>query len=291
MDSPSPQTPTISSTNSSYGDKLREELSKGKPVPLIGVYDTFSATVVAQHFNGFFMSGFGFAASYYGLPDIGFIAWPDMVDWVRRVRTLFPDHHIVVDIDDGYCDVEVACHVVSLLEAAGASAVVMEDQKRPRRCGHFEGKQLLPCDEFVEKLKKVLETRRTMFVIARTDSSDLADIEHRATEFYKAGADAILVDAVKDLNTVKNLKSKIPKYFMFNQIAGGKSPTCSLTDLHNHGVSLVNYSTPCLFAAQAAINEKMLELKKQDGLLVGGIGVKDCTSLLDANLKRRDSKR
>jgi 2-methylisocitrate lyase-like PEP mutase family enzyme len=58
-----------------------------------------------------------------------------------------------------YCDVEVACHVVSLLEQAGASAVVMEDQKRPRRCGHFEGKQLLDCGDFVEKLQRVLETR------------------------------------------------------------------------------------------------------------------------------------
>src|SRR5690242_17469651 len=94
--------------------------------------------------------------------DIGFIAWPDIVDWVRRVRTILPEVHIVVDIDDGYCDTEVACHVVSLLEQAGASAVVMEDQKRPRRCGHFEGKQLLELDQFVDKLRRVLSTRYTL---------------------------------------------------------------------------------------------------------------------------------
>lgn len=156
----------------SHGRRLREEINKGEILPLIGVYDVFSATIAAQHYNGLFMSGFGFAASYYGLPglkvkkiiilqilDIGFIAWPDIVDWVRRVRTILPEVHIVVDIDDGYCDTEVACHVVSLLEQAGASAVVMEDQKRPRRCGHFEGKQLLELDQFVDKLRRVLSTR------------------------------------------------------------------------------------------------------------------------------------
>jgi 2-methylisocitrate lyase-like PEP mutase family enzyme len=157
----------------SHGKRLKEEINKGEILPLIGVFDVFSATIAAQYYNGVFLSGFGFAASYYGLPgfifkrceitqffvDIGFIAWPDIVGWVTRVRTVLPDVHIVVDIDDGYCDTEVACHVVSLLEKAGASAVVMEDQKRPRRCGHFEGKQILELDQFTDKLKRVLSTR------------------------------------------------------------------------------------------------------------------------------------
>jgi len=273
----------------SPGKKLLQDVKESnKPIPLIGVFDTFSATVAAQHFKGLFLSGFGFSASFYGLPDIGFIAWSDMVDWVRRIRTILPDHHIVVDIDDGYCDVEVACHVVSLLEQAGASAVVMEDQKRPRMCGHFEGKQLLPCNEFVEKLKKVMETRKEMMVIARTDSADIADIEYRVSEFHKAGADAILVDALKDLKIVKELKEKIPAYYMFNQIAGGKSPPCTLSDLHQAGVTLVNYSTPCLFACQTAMTDCLVKLKENDGMLKGGIGVKDCTALLNDNLKRRD---
>jgi 2-methylisocitrate lyase-like PEP mutase family enzyme len=291
MESPTPKIMNGHTSKLSPGDRLREELrTRDTPLPLIGVFDTFSATVAAQHYNALFLSGFGFSASYYGLPDIGFIAWSDMVDWVRRIRTILPDHHLIVDIDDGYCDVEVACHVVSLLEQAGASAVVMEDQKRPRRCGHFEGKQLLDCGEFVEKLKKVLETRKNMFVIARTDSADIADIEYRVTEFKKAGPDAILVDALRDLKIVKELSQKVPSIYMFNQIAGGKSPPCTLTDLKNAGIMLVNYSTPCLFAAQTAMNDAMIKLKETDGFLPkGGIGVKDCTELLNANLARRDS--
>jgi 2-methylisocitrate lyase-like PEP mutase family enzyme len=103
----------------------------------------FSASVVAQHYAGMFVSGFGFAASYYGLPDMEFIAWPDMVNFVQRLRLTFPQHYLLADIDDGYVDVEVACHVVAHLEHLGASGVILEDQKRPRRCGHEDNKQIL----------------------------------------------------------------------------------------------------------------------------------------------------
>jgi 2-methylisocitrate lyase-like PEP mutase family enzyme len=68
-----------------------------------------------------------------------FISWSDLVAFVQRVRAVLPDHHLLVDIDDGYGDTEVACHVVSLLEGVGASGVILEDQKRPRQCGHFDG--------------------------------------------------------------------------------------------------------------------------------------------------------
>jgi len=272
----------------SPGDALRETLNSRPITSVVGVYDLFSTTIVARHFAGIFMSGFGFAASYYGLPDIGFIAWPDIVAWVERTRILFPTHHIVVDIDDGYCDVEVACHVVALLEKAGASGVVLEDQKRPRKCGHFEGKQILDLDEFVIKLKRVLQTRKNMVVIARTDSSDYEDIRKRAQAFKDAGADLILVDGLKDLQLLHDLKEEIPAHYMFNQIAGGKSPPADWDQLVKAGVKLVNYSTPCLFAAQKAIDDAMLEIKRKNGKIEGGISVKDCSALLFENLERRD---
>ncbi|GAG50695.1 unnamed protein product, partial [marine sediment metagenome] len=121
--------------NTNFGSNLRKDLKKREIIPLIGVYDVFSASIAVKYYNGIFISGFGFAASYYGLPDIGFVAWSDIVAFVQRVRSVLPRQHIVVDIDDGYADAEVACHVVSLLEAIGASAVVIEDQQRPRKCG------------------------------------------------------------------------------------------------------------------------------------------------------------
>jgi len=275
----------------SPGNQMRETLA-GRPItPFIGVYDAFSASIAASHFDSLFIGGFGFAASHYGLPDIGFIAWPDIIHFVQRVRTILPTHNILVDIDDGYCDTEVACHVVSLLEASGASGVVIEDQKRPRRCGHFEGKQIMELDEYLEKLKKVLATRRELFVVARTDSSDQEDIMRRIKAFAEAGADAVLVDGLKSFDTIRKIKSMVNLPVCFNQIAGGKSPACTLTELAQAGVNLAIYSTPCLFPVQNAIEEAMYAIKATDGSLAGSkIGVQDCTRVLNENVVRRETR-
>ncbi len=259
-------------------------------MPFIGVYDVFSAALAARQFDALFLSGFGFAASHYGLPDVGFITWSEMVYYVQRIRTVLPDHHILVDIDDGYCDVEVACHVVSILETSGASGIVLEDQARPRRCGHFDGKQIMDLEEYLAKLTRVLETRRDLFVVARTDSSDPSDIERRVLAYSAAGADAVLVDGLSGLEAVRQLTSRIGQPFCFNQIAGGKSPAYTLTELRQAGIKLVIYSTPCLFAAQPAIEEALRALQQADGSLAGSpIGVKDCNRVLQENLARRTS--
>ena len=111
-----------------YGDALRDEVHTDNITPLIGIFDMYSASLAAQHYGGMFVSGFGFAASYYGLPDIGFIAWPDMVSFVQRLRLAFPQQHLLVDIDDGYVDPEVACHVV---EQSGAHRRLRRDPRGP----------------------------------------------------------------------------------------------------------------------------------------------------------------
>src|SRR3954470_23114290 len=159
---------------------LRREILSKEVTPLIGVFDMFSASVAVRHYDGLFVSGFGFAASYYGLPDIGFIAWPDMVSFVQRLRLAFPQQHLLVDIDDGYVDPEVACHVVENLERIGASGVILEDQQRPRRCGHVSGKQILPIEQYLEKLNMVLQTRSELVVVARTDATEEREILRRA---------------------------------------------------------------------------------------------------------------
>jgi len=280
-----------STITTSAGDRLRDSMASTRPLPFIGVYDVFSATLAARHFNSLFVSGFGFAASHYGLPDIGFITWTDIVAFVQRLRTVLPTHNLLIDMDDGYCDTEVACHVAAVLEAAGASGVVLEDQKRPRRCGHFDGKEVMELDAYLAKLRAVLATRRDMVVIARTDASDPDDIARRVAAFAEAGADAVLVDGLKSLDVVRDLSKSVDRLFCFNQIAGGKSPACTLTELDEAGVSLVIYSTPCLFAAQAAVDDAMVALKTADGTLAASrIGVRECSGLLNDNLARRNTR-
>jgi 2-methylisocitrate lyase-like PEP mutase family enzyme len=280
---------TTSSPPTTYGPLLREAVQADSVTPLIGVFDMFSASVAARHYDGLFVSGFGFAASYYGLPDIGFIAWPDMVGFVQRLRLAFPRHHLLVDIDDGYVDPETACHVVQHLAAIGASGVIIEDQKRPRRCGHVDGKQILPLEEYLEKLELVLESRGDLVVVARTDATDEAEVMRRAEAFAATDADVILVDGLRSAEWIRKIQSAAGgKPLLFNQIAGGKSPRFSLSDLDELGIRVAIYSTPCLFAAQTAMDQALTRLKEDDGRLPAGtVGVEDCLDLLEHNISRR----
>jgi 2-methylisocitrate lyase-like PEP mutase family enzyme len=275
-----------------FGNKLTEALKEKEIIPFIGVYDTFSASIAARSFDGIFISGFSFAASFYGLPDIGLISWSDIVAFARRVRTILPDTHILVDIDDGYADAEVAAHVVSLLEATGVSGIILEDQKRPKRCGHLDCKQILELDDFMPKLERVLETRDDMIVVARTDADEFDEAVRRVKAFDKAGADWVLVDGIGDMETVRRLRMQTGKPIVFNQIAGGKSPFFPLSELKTAGISVPLYSTPCLFAAQESIQEVMRAVKSNDGLLTSGdmssVDLASCQALLEENLVRRD---
>jgi 2-methylisocitrate lyase-like PEP mutase family enzyme len=293
---PAPTTGTVDSfyprqagdvTGHGPGHRLRTRLSEPTTLPAIGVYDVFSAGIAAKEFDALFVSGFSFAASYYGLPDEGFLTWSDIVDFVRRVRGIAPEHHLVVDIDDGYGDDQVAAYVARTLESAGASGVVMEDQRRPRRCGHLDGKLLLDLDDYLRRLDRVLSAREDLVVVARTDACDIDDIWRRANAFVDAGADAVLVDGISDAGLLHDLARSLDRPLVFNQLAGGKSPQASLAELGAAQVSMTFFSTVCLFAAQEAVGEAVQKLNANGGLLadVGtAADLSTCQPMLSENL-------
>ena len=274
------------------GMLLRSEIQNGHRVsPFIGIYDAFSATIAANHSPNLFYSGFGFAASHYGLPDLGYIAWSDMVQAVWRIRQILPSSKLLVDIDDGYADTSVACHVTRQLDAMGVAMIMLEDQARPRRCGHHDGKRILPLDGYLEKLNEVLCARTHTCVLARTDASG-DEIFRRIEAFSRTDADALLVDGIRSIETLRDVRRITNKPILFNQIAGGKSPRVSLSELHEAGAALALYSTPCLFAAQAAMDDSLTRIFAQDGMLPDvsqscAVGVEQCTTILSANLRRQ----
>lgn len=263
------------------GHAFRERVRSGAILPLCGIHDAFSALVAARRFEGVFCSGFGFAASQYGLPDIGYVSWRDIHDFAVRVRHVSPDTHLLVDVDDGFGEEVISANIVDLLEEAGVSAVMIEDQKRPRRCGHFEGKQVLPVARFVKKLRSVLAARRSLFVIARSDATDMEDGLRRAVRYVEAGVDGVMVEAVHDLDFVQRLVERTQAPVMVNQLHGGKSPDWTLRELQDAGVSLVMYSTPCLFAAQYGM-EKYLDELLETGVLPGAgtTTMNECVEIL-----------
>jgi 2-methylisocitrate lyase-like PEP mutase family enzyme len=264
---------------------MRERVASEKILPLIGIFDVFSAALASKKFEAIFCSGYGFAASYYGLPDEGYIAWTDMVAYVERIRAVLPETHIVVDIDDGYGDPNIAANITRRLERVGASAIILEDQRRPKRCGHLPGKEILSLEEYMPRLEAVLATREKLYVIARTDTTDIEEAIFRCQKFIQAGVDGVLVEGLSDIEQIKKIRKAIGKdvSITINLIAGGKTPPVTLTELQKLGTNLVNYSTPCLFSSQAAINATLDKLIKSDGELAyekGDIGLEQNNSVL-----------
>lgn len=273
----------------SPGERLRRDVRSENVLGFVGVYDAFSASIAARQSAGIFLSGFGFAASQFGLPDTGFVTWSDMLEFASRVRAIAPNIHMLVDIDDGFADSDTAVHVAHQLEQRGASGVVLEDQARPRKCGHLGDKNLLPVSDYIERLNSVLSVRRELFVVARTDATRPDDIHERVLAIEETDADAVLVDGQANLEFAQELRHLTEKPLAFNQILGGKSPAFSETDLAVAGISLAIFSTPLLFAAQAAM-EKCLTEFHGNGLDLDAIQktatLQDCQCLLTENRVR-----
>lgn len=259
-----------------------------RALPFLGVHDAFSASLAGRVSRHLFLSGFGFAASFYGLPDRGLLSWSDLVAFVHRLRSLLPGHLLLVDMDDGYADDDLAAHVAGLLAAAGAWGIVLEDQARPRGCGHRDGKRLLPLDEARRRLGRVLQARGELVVVARTDAVDPGEVVDRLGAYAAAGADVLLADGLRDLDLLDRLRRDLGRPLAFNQIEGGVSPPSGLAALHARGVRIAIYSTPCLFAAQPAMEAALTRLLARDGLLGGpdspSTDLSGCVALLEGNL-------
>ncbi|MDI9819338.1 MULTISPECIES: isocitrate lyase/PEP mutase family protein [unclassified Legionella] len=279
-----------------YGQKLRQLKNEKKILPFIGIYDVFSASLVANYHNCLFVSGFGFAASHYGLPDIGFNTWSDLLNYVMRIRSILPDAHILVDIDDGFVDIHNAKMITACLYDAGASGIILEDQSRPRRCGHYNGKTLVSPDNYIKKLEEVMSVSGDLFVVARTDATQMEEILERVSKMKALPVDSILVDGMSveqlcSLDVLYDLRKE--NKIAYNQIAGGKSSPHNLTELEECGIGLAIFSTPCLFSAQHAIQKAMQQLMEHDFLLskISPSSVlEECTEVLNKNMSRRFKK-
>ena len=271
------------------GQRLRNELGSKAPIePFLGTYDCLSATIAGCYSSNLFLSGFGFSASHYGLPDVGYVSWTDIVAAAWRIRQILPQHKLLVDIDDGFVDIHTACLVVAQLESMGVAMIMLEDQARPRRCGHMDGKQILPLADYIEKLTAVLERRNHLCVLARTDAAG-EDIFRRLEAISLTDADAVLVDGVDSVETLQRVVRSTDKPVLFNQLAGGRSPRLSISELRGLGIRMVQYSTPLLFAAQQAMTESLDTLFASDGAFpahpeAGVVTLKQCNALLETNV-------
>ena len=257
----------------SHCKTLRELIEARNALPMPGVYDAFSARLVEQ--AGFLacqISGFAVAAAALGLPDIGILSLRDQINAVQTVANAV-GIPVMADGDTGFGNAVNTFHTVRLLEAAGAAGVNIEDQTFPKRCGHMDGKSVIPAEEMVQKIRAACAARRDPdFVInARTDAvatDGLLAAIARANAYLDAGATLIFVEALRTCEEISQAVRGIRGPISVNMIGttGGRTPSINLAELRALGVARVSYPGVTLASAGAAMRRALNVLASQGDL-------------------------
>jgi len=234
---------------------LRARLTRGDILVAPGAYDALTARLLEQAgFEAVYRGGYAASAAAFALPDLGITTLTDMVDHLRRM-TGAVSVPVIADADTGYGEVPQVIHTVRELEAAGAAAIQFEDQVFPKRCGHMEGKKVIPAEEMVVKLRAALDARRDpeTVIIARSDATavtGLDDAIRRSRLYAEAGADVIFIDApTSEADLAAIAAGGIDAVLMVNVSEHGKTPDLGAQRFQELGFGLVIYPSSTLFAA------------------------------------------
>ncbi len=249
--------------------RLRELLAQPGLLVAPGAYDALSARLIAQAgFSAVYMTGFGTAASVLGQPDVGLLTMSEMVSRAAALAAIVGDRPLIADADTGYGNPINVRRTIREYERAGVAAVHIEDQVWPKKCGHMEGKQVIPVDEMVQKIRAAVDARQDpdFVIIARTDANavhGLEDALHRGLAYRQAGADIIFIEAPRSLRELHAIAQTFPDVpLLYNWAESGKTPLLSLEEIRALGFKLVIFPVSMLFAATYAVLG-LLEVLKQ----------------------------
>ena len=218
-------------------------IANGRFVTAPGVFDMIS-TLIADRmgFPALYVTGYGVSASHLGLPDAGLMTYTEMSDRVRKIAEA-ASTPIIADADTGYGGLLNVRHTVRGYEAAGVSAIQIEDQEFPKKCGHTLGRRVIPLEDMVAKIKVAVDSRSSadMLIIARTDSRTSLGLDEalrRAEAFDKAGADVVFVESPESEEEMRAINAAISKPTLANMVSGGRTPILSAEKLHNLGFAI-----------------------------------------------------
>lgn len=223
---------------------LRSRLSEPGAIVALGAHDGLTARIAERAgIEALYHGGYAAAAHHFGVPDVGLIGRAEVVESVRRMRAA-TDLPIVVDADTGYGSEAGVWLTVRELEAVGANAVQIEDQVSPKRCGHMEGKEVIPADEMVIKVRAAVAARRSdeTLIIARSDALQVTGLEDtimRCNAYSEAGADLVFVDAPRTLEEYAAITERCSAPCVANMTETGRSPSISTPELEELGYKLV----------------------------------------------------
>jgi len=248
---------------------LRNKLDEGEFFVVPGIQDMIAASVANKvGFDLVYGSGYWLTASALGLPDAGLASYTEMVD---RMRTLVRSSHgaVIADGDTGYGGLLNVQHTVRGYEAAGVTAIQLEDQEFSKKCGHTPYKRCVPTADMVEKIQVAVEARQdaeNFLIIARTDAraADGVDAALRRLEAYsQAGADILFFEAPQSMDEMRTACSAFGKPMMANMADGGKTPILPAAQLAEIGYAFAIYPSMTSLVAAAAMEAALQQLKTQ----------------------------
>jgi 2-methylisocitrate lyase-like PEP mutase family enzyme len=251
--------------------KLKTLLASRSAAILPGTANALFARVIAAHgFRAIYVTGAGIANMSLGVPDIGLVTLAELTEHVAAI-TAAVDIPVLVDADTGFGNPVNVARTVRLLERAGAAGIQLEDQVFPKKCGHFSGKQVIPCGEMVQKIKAAVDARTDpdLQIVARTDARAIDGINAaiaRAQAYTEAGADATFVEAPVDRNEMERIAREIPVPQIANMVFGGLTPPLPQSELTKLGFAGVLYANAALQAALKSVNDVMAALKRDGSL-------------------------
>jgi len=252
--------------------QFRERLSRPGAMTAPGIYDCLTARVAEQAgAEAVIVTGAGVAASLLGTPDVGLLTMSEVLAQTRNiVRSVkIP---VVADCDTGYGNPINVQRTIREFENAGVAALFMEDQVAPKRCGHFEGKQIIPTEEMVQKLRAACDARvdPDLLIIARTDARAVAGPEEaiiRSREYVQAGAEMMFVEAPHSRDELVHIGKELQSLgvpLMINLVEGGKTPMVPVAELGDMGFSFISFSGSMQKTAIAAM-QPMVEALLRTG--------------------------
>lgn len=248
------------------GTTLRQLVNERRGLLVPGAGNALAARLIEDAgFKAVYLSGAGLTNQFYGIPDLGFINLNDVAANTAAICNVI-QIPLIVDIDTGFGNAVNVHHTVKVLERAGASAIQIEDQATPKRCGHFAGKQIITKDEMCGKIKAAVDARRheDFLIIARTDArtlNGLNDALDRAAGYSECGADITFIEAPESIEEIKIIASQTFCPQLINIVIGGKTPSLPLADLSEMGFGIVLYANAALQGAVRGMTNALNHLK------------------------------
>jgi 2-methylisocitrate lyase-like PEP mutase family enzyme len=246
---------------------LRQALENGGFIIAPGVFELISALIADRMgFKALYVTGYGTVASALGLPDAGLASYSQMVDRIGRIAAMTKTP-IIADADTGYGGLLNVRHTVRGYEQAGVTAIQIEDQEFPKKCGHTPDRRVVPIADMVRKVQVASDSRSSadFLIIARTDARSgkgLDEAIRRGNAYAEAGADIIFIESPESEAELAEIGRRISKPLLANMVNGGRTPMLPADRLKALGFSIAIYPAVGFLSAGEALRRAYTDLQQ-----------------------------